>query len=269
MKYDDGDGGNMIVISERINGLFRTIGRAIDTKDSRTIQDAVLRQVGKGADVLDINIGPGRGSDGPDAMRWLVATVQDVTDVPLCIDTPGIKTMQAGLEECRNRTIINSTTAETEKMAALFPLAAEHGSEIICLTMDERGVPNDADSRAEMAMMMMTTAMEYGIMPDRIYLDPLVLPVAAAQDQGQKVLDAVRMFRMLDDPAPKTVVGLSNISNGATGRPMINRTYLAMLAGAGLSAAIMDPEDDDLMNTVKTSDILLDRSLYCNDYLRV
>ena len=259
----------MIVISERINGLFQSIGKAIDAKDAKAIQDAVLRQITKGANVLDINVGPGRGADAPEAMRWLVKTVQDVTDVPLCIDTPGLKSMQVGLEASNNPTIINSTTAEAEKMALLFPLAAQYDSEIICLTMDERGVPNDVDSRAEMAMLMMMTAMEHGITSDRIYLDPLVLPTCAAQDQGQKVLDSIRAFRMLDDPAPKTVVGLSNISNGASGRPLINRTYFAMLAGAGLSAAIMDPEDDELMNVVKTADILLDKSLYCNDYLRV
>lgn len=259
----------MMIISERINGLFATIGKAIDNKDAKVIEAAVLRQIEKGADALDINIGPGRGSDGPDAMRWLVKCVQNVTDKPLCIDTPGLKTMQAGLEACDNPAIINSTTAEMEKMNTFFPLAAEHDAEIICLTMDERGVPNDAESRAEMAMLMITTAMEHGIMPDRLYLDPLVLPTSAAQDQGQKVLDAIRMFRMLDDPAPKTVVGLSNISNGAVGRSLINRTFFAMLAGAGLSAAIMDPEDDDLMDVLKTSDILLNKRLYCSDYLRV
>lgn len=259
----------MMIISERINGLFTSIGKAIDARDGKAIQDAVLKQVRKGSDALDLNIGPGRGSEGPETMEWLVKCVQDVTDVPLCIDSPGLKTMEAGLSACDNPAIINSTTAEQEKMTSLFPLAAEHDAEIICLTMDERGVPNDAESRAEMAMLMITTAMEHGIMPDRIYLDPLVLPTSAAQDQGQKVIDAIRMFQLLDDPAPKTVVGLSNVSNGAAGRSLINRTYLAMLAGAGLSAAIMDPEDDDLMDVLKTSDVLLNKRLYCSDYLRV
>ena len=201
-------------------------------------------------------------------MKWLVETVQSVTDLPLCIDSPGIKTLEAGLAASNNPTIINSTTAEAEKMGALFPLAAEYGSDIICLTMDEKGVPNDADSRGEMAMLMITTAMEYGVMPESILLDPLVLPVSAGQDQAVKVIESIRMFQMLNDPPIRTVVGLSNISNGATGRSLINRTYLAMLMGAGLSAAILDPEDSDLMDVVKTSDMLMDRKLYCSDYLR-
>lgn len=257
-----------MVISERINGLFKTIGRAIDGRDKAAIQEAVRRQVECGADALDLNIGPGRGDEGPETMRWLVETVQEVTDLPLCIDSPGMKTMEAGLAASRNPTIINSTTAEASKMEKLFPLAAKYGSDIICLTMDERGVPNDADSRAEMAMLMMTTGMEHGVMPEKMLLDPLVLPTCAAQDQGRKVIDALRMFRTLNDPAPRTVVGLSNISNGAADRPLINRTFFAMLAGAGLTAAILDPEDRDMADVIKTSDILLNEKLYCDGYLR-
>lgn len=258
----------MLVISERINGLFRSIGRAIDARDQKAIRDAVLKQVECGANALDLNVGPGRGCHSPDTMKWLVETAQSVTDLPLCIDSPGVKTLEAGLAAAKNPTIINSTTAEADKMAALFPLAAEYGSDIICLTMDEKGVPNDAESRGEMAMLMITTAMEHGLMPENVLLDPLVLPVSAGQDQAGKVIEAIRMFQMLSDPPVRTVVGLSNISNGATGRPMINRTYLAMLMGAGLSAAILDPEDTDLMDTLKTSEMLLNRKLFCNDYLR-
>ncbi len=257
-----------MVISERINGLFRSVGKAIDDKDSAFIQSLTLRQIEAGATALDVNVGPGRGADGPEDMRWLVRAVQEVTDLPLCIDTPGLKTMSAGLEVCENPAIINSTTAEMEKMQGFFPLASEYDADIICLTMDERGIPNDADSRAEMAMLMLTTAMEYEVMPDRIILDPLVLPVVAAQDQGAKVIEALRMFQMLNDPAPRTVVGLSNVSNGCRDRSLLNRTYVAMLMGAGLSAAILDPEDKETMDAVKTAQVLLDQNLYCEDYLR-
>ena len=258
----------MIIISERINGLFKSIGKAIDNRDAGTIQEAVRRQMECGANALDLNIGPGRGIEGPDTMRWLVQTVQEVTDLPLSIDSPSIKTLEAGLAASENPTIINSTTAEMEKMTKLCPLAARYDSDIICLTMDERGVPNDADSRAEMAMLMMTTAMEFAVMPEKILLDPLILPASAAQDQGRKVIESLKMFQMLNDPAPRTVVGLSNISNGASDRSLMNRTFFEMLAGAGLTAAIMDPEDSELMDVVKTTDILLNNKLYCSGYLR-
>ena len=257
----------MYIISERINGLFTSVSKAIDRRDAKWIQDHALRQVQCGAQALDINTGPGR-EDGPAAMEWLVRTVQDVTEVPLSIDTPGIKTMTAGVNACRNKLIINSTTAEKAKMEKLFPMAREHDAEVICLCMDERGVPNSAEARAEMAMLMITTAMEHEVMPDRLFLDPLVLPTKAAQDQAPKIIEAVRMFQALNEPAPRTVVGLSNVSNGAKERPLINRTFLAMLMGAGLSAAILDPEDAELMSTLKAAQVLLNRTLYADDFLR-
>jgi 5-methyltetrahydrofolate corrinoid/iron sulfur protein methyltransferase len=257
----------MLVISERINGLFTSMGKAIDARDVKYIQERALHQVECGAQALDLNVGPGR-DDGPAAMDWLVRTVQEVVDLPLSIDTPGIKTMTAGVKACRNKVIINSTTAEIKKMQALFPLAKEHDADIICLTMDERGVPNDAESRAEMAMLMMTTAMEYEVMPDRLYLDPLVMPIKAAQDQVLKVIKAMHLFQMLNDPVPRTVVGLSNVSNGAMERRLLNRTFLGMLLGAGLSAAIVDVEDSQLMDLIKAGELLRAEKLYCDDFLR-
>ncbi|MEM0448854.1 MAG: dihydropteroate synthase [Methanomassiliicoccales archaeon] len=257
----------MYIISERINGLFSSVSRAIDRRDAKWIQEHALKQVQCGAQALDINTGPGR-EDGPAAMEWLVRTVQEVTEVPLCIDSPGIKTLTAGVKAAKNKIIINSTTAEKAKMEKLFPLAREHDADIICLCMDEKGVPNSTEARLEMAMLMVTTAMEYEITPDRLFLDPLVMPTKAAQDQVPRVIEAIRMFQSLNEPPVRTVVGLSNVSNGAKHRPLLNRTYLAMLMGAGLSAAILDPEDKELMATIKAAQILLNQKLYADDFLR-
>ena len=258
----------MIVISERINGLFKKVGKAIDERDAETIKQMAIEQVKLGANVLDVNTGPGR-DDEPEALAWMVNTLQEVVDVPLSIDTPNPQAMEASLKACNKRAMMNSTTAEQKKMEALFPLAKEYDAEIFCLTLDEKGIPNDAEKRNELAMLMIATAMGYDIQPENIYLDPLILPVGAAQDQGQKVIDAINMFKILSDPAPKTVVGLSNISNATKQRSLLNRTYLAMLMGVGLTAAIMDPYDEELMKVVKTGDILLNKKLYAHDYLQV
>lgn len=257
----------MLVISERINGLFTSVGKAIDARDAKFIQDLAVRQVEHGAQALDVNVGPGR-EDGPAAMEWLVRTVQDAVSVPLSLDTSGPKTMEAGLKAAAGKVIMNSTTAEEKRMERFFPLCREYDAEIICLCMDEKGVPNSADARAEMAMVMMTRAMDFEVMPERILLDPLVLPTSAAQDQGRKVVQAVQMFQALNEPAPRTVVGLSNVSNGTKQRSLLNRTYLAMLMGAGLSAAILDPEDEELMKVLKAGQILLNEQLYADDFLR-
>jgi 5-methyltetrahydrofolate corrinoid/iron sulfur protein methyltransferase len=257
----------MLVISERINGQFVSVGKAIDKRDAKFIQDLALKQLEYGAHALDINTGPGR-EDGPAAMEWLVKTVQEVTPVTLCLDTYGPKSMEAGLKVATNPVIINSTTAEEKRMERYFPMCREYNAEIICLCMDEKGIPNSAEARAEMAMLMMTKAMEHEIMPERLFLDPLVIPTNAAQDQGRKIVEAIRMFQTLNEPAPRTVVGLSNVSNGAKERSLLNRTFLAMLMGAGLTAAICDPEDEELMKVLKAGQILLNQKLYCDDFLK-
>ena len=258
----------MLVISERINGQFTAVGKAIDARDSKVLQDLALAQIEAGANALDINTGPGM-ENAPEIIAWMVESVQDVTDAQLCIDTTDPAAMAAGVKAAKTTPIMNSTTADDFKMEKLFPIAKEYDAEIIGLTLDEKGIPNDAESRCELALMIITKAMEYEVSTDKIYLDPLILPVGPAQDQGKKVLDALDMFKTLCDPAPKTVVGLSNISNNTKERSLINRTYCTMLMAHGLDAAIMDPADEELMKTIKTSDILLNKRLYADDFLKV
>ncbi|MEW6070742.1 MAG: dihydropteroate synthase [Candidatus Thermoplasmatota archaeon] len=257
----------MLIISERINGMFKSVARAIDKRDKDFIQKLALEQVKAGAHILDISTGPGV-EEPKEVMKWLVEVVQEVVDVPLAIDTPKIEVMEVGIRACKQKALINSTTAEEKKMVSLFPLAKEYGSDIICLTLNEKGIPNEATARAELAMLLVTKAMDCGLSPENLYLDPVILPVGAAQDQGAKVLEALDMFKTLCEPAPKTVVGLSNISNNTRYRPLINRTYLIMLLAHGLSAAIVDPTDKELMDAIKTSEILLNKKLYCDDYLK-
>lgn len=258
----------MLVISERLNGQFKAVGKALDEKDKKTLQDLVLEQVKLGANMLDVNTGPGRDDPAGD-ITWMVETIQEVSDTPICIDTPDPNAMEAGLKAVKGKVMINSTTAEAFKMEKLFPLAAQYNADIIALTLDEKGIPNDAPSRGEMALIMITKAMESGISTENIYLDPLILPIGAAQDQGKKVLESLDMFKTLCDPAPKTVVGLSNISNNTKQRPLINRTYLVMLMAHGLDAAIMDPGDTELMDAVKAAEILLNKKLYADDFLKI
>ena len=257
----------MIVIGERINGQFPQVSKAIDARDAKYIQGLAQEQVGAGANVLDVNTGPGR-DDAQEAMTWLVKTIQDAVDARLCIDSPGLKTQAAGLSACAREPMINSTTAEQNRMEKFFPLAKEHSAEIVCLTIDEKGIPNSVEGRSELAMLLLATAMDQGIPPEKVFLDPVVLPISAAQNQCPGVCRAVTAFRMLNEPPPKTVVGLSNVSSGAEERSLLNRTYLAMLLGSGLDAAIVDPNDAELMKVVKASEVLLNQKLYAPSFLR-
>jgi 5-methyltetrahydrofolate corrinoid/iron sulfur protein methyltransferase len=127
----------MMVISEKINGMFKKVGRSIDARDVATLQELVHKNVDAGADALDINTGPGRDNAAED-IAWMVKTVQEVTDLPLSIDAPVANVLRAGVEVCENPIIINSIPAEGERMATLYPLAADHDADVICLTFSEK-----------------------------------------------------------------------------------------------------------------------------------
>ena len=256
----------MFIIGERINGMFKVVARAIAERDAPAIADLARRQVAAGAQALDINTGPTEG-DPVDVMRWLVETAQDAVDVPLAIDTPKLPVLVSGLQAARRPPIINSTTGAQDRLDALLPLAVEHGASVIGLTIDERGIPRNADARTEIALTIVARAMELGLPPDRLLLDPIVLPVSAAQDQSAAALKAIGMFRSLSEPAPRTIVGLSNVSQGTTHRSLVNRTYLVMAMAAGLDAAILDPFDRELMDALRTAGILLNQEIYAENYL--
>ena len=256
----------MIIIGERINGMFKAVKEAIQNRDTTVIHDLAKRQIAEGADMLDINVGTA-SANPVEAMRWLVEAVQEVTDVPLAIDNPNYETMKAGLEACRGKKMINSTTGQLDKLDLFLPLAKEHNASIVALCIDENGVPVDVEGRVMVAMNILAKAMEYDLPTDELYIDPIILPVKADQRSPALVLESIRQFAMLSDPAPHIVVGLSNLSQGAVDRKLINRTFLTMAVGAGLDAAIVDPLDTELMDAMITSELLMNRAIYSDSFL--
>jgi len=257
----------MFIIGERINGMFRSVARAIGERDEAAIADLAVRQVQAGANALDLNTGPTEG-DPAEVMAWLVRTVQDAVDVPLSLDSPKPLVIAAGLAAARGYCIVNSTTGEQSRLDALLPLVRESGAGLIALTIDERGIPRNAESRAEIALTIVARTLEAGISPDHLYLDPIVLPVSAAQDQSAAALEAMPIFRSLCEPAPHLIIGLSNVSQGTTARSLINRTYLVMAMASGLDAAILDPNDADLMDAMRAAGILLNQEIYAEGFLQ-
>lgn len=267
----------MLVIGERINVINKALGAAMKAREKAPIQDAALSQAEAGAGMLDVNLGPAtRG--GPETMAWLVDTIQEVTDTRLCLDTTNFEAMEAGLARCSQRPMINSTSAERVRLEIVLPLAKKYDAEVIGLAMTEAGISRDADERVMAAADIMAAMAEFDVPLERLYLDPLVLPVGVAQQQAKEALDAVAMFKQLNDPPLKTVVGLSNIYNGCPEqvRPALASTFLSMLLEAGLDAAIMDPLDDEVMAAARgerhpahdrTEAILRNEMLYCHSYL--
>jgi len=235
----------VLIIGENIHIIAPPVKAAIEARDAQAIQAMALRQVEAGAGVLDLNIGPQKKL-GHEVMPWIVEAVQEVTDVPLSLDTTNLAAMEAGLQKCARPAMLNSASADPARLDSVMQLAAKYGARVIALTMGVDGIPTTADGRAGIAMEALLPAAEAAGVPIAdVYLDPLVLTVTCNQDVARESVEAIRMFKMMADPPPTTVVGLSNISNGCPPdtRPLINRTLLVMLMGAGLDSAIADPLD--------------------------
>ena len=258
----------MFVIGERINGMFKNVAEAIKKKDKAVIQDLAKKQIAAGANALDVNVGP--SSDNPkETMEWLVRSISEVTDITLAIDTTKQDVMEAGLDACKAKSIVNSVNANDDKLKNLLPLAKKYNSSIIGLTMDKSGIPKDSEGRLELAMKIVASCMEHGIDISDLYIDAVILPVNVAQVHVKEVLKAIRESKMLADPAPKTILGLSNVSQGSLSKykSLINRTFVSMAISAGLDAAIMDAEDNDLMEAAITAELLMEKQLYADSYI--
>lgn len=262
----------MIIIGEKISIIAKKVREAMNSRDPKPIQDIAEAQFKAGAHFIDVNIGPAEDK-GEDLMAWMVESIQKAVSCPLCLDTTNSSALEAGLKAHNNewgKPLINSTSNEPERFVML-ELAARYQSQVIGLTLGKGGLPADAEERCAIAAEIMARAAEYGVPLENIYLDPLILQVCTMQDQAQHALKAVKMFQELNDPPMKTVVGLSNISNGVPKemRSLIDRVYLSLLMYEGLSAAIMNPLDKDLMDVLKTSDVFLGNTLYAHSYLEM
>jgi 5-methyltetrahydrofolate corrinoid/iron sulfur protein methyltransferase len=241
-------------------------------RDAKPIQELAEAQWKAGAHLIDVNIGPAE-ERGEELMTWMVESIQEKVPLPLCLDTTNPVALEAGLKAHNNqwgRPLINSTSNEPERYVML-ELAAKYNAQVIALTLGKGGLPADAEERCAIAADIMARATEYGVPLEDIYLDPLVLQICTMQDQVKHSLKAIRMFQELNDPPMKTVVGLSNVSNGVPKqmRSLIDRTFLTLLMYEGLTAAIMNPLDKELMDTLKTTDVFLGNTLYAHSYLEM
>ncbi len=257
----------MLIIGELINGMYKNVGRAIKEKDRAAIQDIANRQVEAGAGMLDVNTGPSSAAPRED-MKWLVESIQDAVEgARLVLDSTKADVIEEGLRAAKAKAMINSANADDDKLNTLIPMAGKYKAGLIALTMDKKGIPRDRNQRSELAAKIVSSCMEHDFPMEDLYIDPVVLPVNVAQPQGSEVLESLREFGLLSDPPPKTVIGLSNISQGTKSRGLINRTFLIMASACGLSAAIVDPLDKELVDGVITADLLLNNNIYCDSYL--
>lgn len=243
----------MLIIGENIHIISPTVKNAIAERDTATIQRLAKAQAERGADLLDLNIGPQRRS-GPEVMAWIVNAVQEVTDIGLSFDTTNLAAIETGLTLAKRQAMINSTSAEPERLEKVPELAARYDAKLIALTMGKGGIPVTAEERVAIAIeTLVPRAMEVGIPMEDLYLDPLVLTVAGCQEYCPHAIEAVRYIKQGMDPVPMTICGLSNVSNNVPNenRSLLNRVYLVMLMATGIDAVIADPLDRQLMETIR------------------
>jgi 5-methyltetrahydrofolate corrinoid/iron sulfur protein methyltransferase len=259
----------MIAVGERINGMFKDVKKAIRNKDKAILQDLAIRQTKEGAKYLDINTGVAvTPEEQPEVMKWMVHSVQEVCDTPLALDSQKIPVLEAGLSAVRRPAMINSCKCDEAYLDQFIPLAVQHGASLVVLTMTDKGPLQDVDSRIEAIGQICGKALEHGLELDRIFIDPVIFPVNVDQKQPGYLMQVFQQIKVISDPPPHTIVGLSNVSQGTQERPLINRTMLVMSIAAGLDAAIMDVLDTDLMDAALCAEMLLNKQIYSESFLR-
>jgi cobalamin-dependent methionine synthase I len=244
----------MYIIGENIHIISEKVKAALIERDAKYFQESAVKQVEAGAQALDLNLGP-RKKDGEEIFPWMVQTVEAVVDVPLSFDSTNLVGIEAGLKKVtKAQPIINSTSAEPERLERVPLVAKQYGARLIALTMGSTGIPVAADERVNIVLEKLIPRMveiDYPIKD--LIIDPLVLTVSGCQEYCPQLIEAVRTIQYAWDPAPSISVGLSNVSNSvpAENRPLINRTYCAMLMGVGLKLMIANPMDEKLKETVR------------------
>jgi 5-methyltetrahydrofolate corrinoid/iron sulfur protein methyltransferase len=258
--------------------MFTNVKQAIADKDKKVIQELAKQQTDAGASYLDVNVGTA-AADQEGTMQWLVESIQETCSTPLCLDSQKPDVIAAGLKviNADNGVILNSTPLNKKSDEEIFDKFMEMANQagpkasIIALTMDKNGVPQDTDNRVAIAAEIVSKAMEKGFATQRLFIDPIVLPVKVpnAQVQPGNILTAMDQIKYLADPAPHMTVGLSNLSQGASERSLINRVFLAMAISRGLDSAIADSLDEKLMNIVATAEMLMNKQIYSDSFLKV
>jgi 5-methyltetrahydrofolate corrinoid/iron sulfur protein methyltransferase len=239
------------VVAENINIMSKYTGAAMRERNPKPIQEWAEKLTERGADVLDLNLGPAR-KGGPEMMQWLVQTVQEVTDLPLFLDTTNNDAIEAGLEVYKQkggRAIINSIMARPDRMDLQMPLVPKYDCDMVGLMWGPDGIPRDENERAVLLDSMMTKAAELDISLERIWFDPIVVPVSSQQ---QELQGCTTFMSWLPDLAPgcESTCGLSNVSNGSPEelRDILNQTYLVILKKCGITSAILDGFDDAILS---------------------
>ena len=257
----------MIIIGEKINGTRKAVSAAIREKNHEFIKQLAVSQVEAGAHYLDVNAGTSPERE-PEDMAWLVETIQEATEAPLCLDSANPQALKAGLDLARKTPIINSVSGEKQRIDLVLPLALEYKTGLILLALDDQvGIPNTCEGRVEIVGRLIKLALDGGLAEEQLFVDPLVTAIATGDKNAMITYDTIKKVREVH-PGVHLTCGLSNISFGMPLRSLINRTFMAMCIQVGLDSAIIDPNDRDLMGVMLTAEMLMGQDKFCQKFSR-
>ena len=254
----------MIIIGEKINGSISVVREAIEKRDAAFIADRAVKQAEAGAHFIDIC-----ASTAPEheveTLKWLMEVVQDVTDTPLCIDSPNPRAIEAVFAYANKPGMLNSISEEGDKCEVLLPLLAGNSWEVVGLTCDNNGIPCDLATKIKITRRMVEKADKFGVTPDRIHIDPCVMALSTENNSMLNLGAEIRAIKELY-PTIHVTGAISNISFGLPIRALLNKTAMAFAIEAGMDSAVLDPLNRDMMGTIFAAYALLGRDRHCRKY---
>lgn len=256
----------VIIIGEKINGSIPSVGKAIAERDSEFIMDLARRQAEAKSDYIDCCASVEESKE-VETLEWLINCIQEVTDLPICVDSPNPHACVEGMKFCKKPGIINSVSMEGNKIDVIFPKIADTEWDCIALLCSDAGIPRTVEERMEIFEQIMKRAKEYGIAPSRLYIDPLVVTLSTDQAALLNFVDCCRRIKEAY-PDIHLTSGLSNISYGLPKRKHINKAFLVLSVEAGMDSAILDPTDPDMLGIIYATEALLKKDPHCLKYIR-
>ena len=248
----------MIIVAERINASRKSIRAALEKKDADFIIQEAQAQAEAGATYIDVNGGTFPGREG-ELLTWLVEVVQEVTDLPLTLDSPDPAALKAALPKVKGpRPLINSISLESSRFDSVLALVKEYKTKVIALCQADKA-PNGAfESKMELAVELVDRLLEAGLSTDDIFVDPLVFPVAV---NPESAFNTILAFEAIHKKYPgiHTICGMTNVSHGFPARKLINRAFVTGAIARGLDGAILDPTDRELMSAIYAAEAVFGR----------
>jgi len=254
----------MIFIGEKINGSIPAIAEAIKNRDADVIRDRARRQAEAGATYIDVCASVPENQE-VEVLHWLIDLVQEVTDLPICIDSPSARSCVEAMQFCKRPGIINSVSGEGDKCEVVFPAIADTKWQVIAL-LCAKGIPSSAEERLEVFYDIMAKAKAHGISPERIHIDPLVEMLCTSEDGINMIMDVMRTIKK-EYPTVHITGAVSNISFNLPVRKLLNLSFVVLAMSVGLDSAVLDPTNRDMMGVIYATEAMLGLDDYCMEYI--